>query len=209
MGWLISRFRPPEPRLLNKFFRVLGKSLYIANAFESKCKFVLNITRLGKCYDETGDGHAAFELARSLKDKMLDGTIKELRTILPVRLDDDADIARLEQQIDALFKAKDARNFIAHEGGNIGYIYDARASHIREQLDALRAQVRLLAAGDNVISTWVFEIEEKDEVYIPSIRRFYPAVLERWVFDGPASFDADPILRQEYEARRKTAVGDA
>lgn len=191
MGWILGCHSPREPALLEHFFSVLGKALYVANAYESKCRHVLQIARLVQLYNETGDGYAAFELAKVMKDKMLAGTLSEIQTCLTVT----------SSEVALLDKAKDARNFIAHEGGRIGFMPDARSRCICDQLDALRVQVKALAAGDNVVSRWEYEIQEKEPAPI-GMCEFYPAAVEEWVFGGPASFDTGRMVYERREATR-------
>lgn len=80
-----------------------------------------------------------------------------------------------------LEKARDARNFIAHEGAAFGYVFAAKEQQIRQHLTKLRTAVSDLAKGDNVVSQWVFEIEEKDPVPA-SMAASYPVLVDTWVF---------------------------
>ena len=171
MGWSLSYHPPKEAALLDEFFLAVGKALYLANAFESKCRFVLRTAKLVQHFEETDDASATMEFAKILKDKMLGQTISELKGFPEIRPDD---IAVVE-------KAKDARNFIAHEGASFGYVDSASAKHIKEQLEHLRREVAVLTAGDNVVSRWVYEIEEKEPA--PRlIQEAYPKWVEQWVF---------------------------
>ena len=38
MGWSLSYLGLKEPKLLDEFFLAVGKALYLASAFERKCK---------------------------------------------------------------------------------------------------------------------------------------------------------------------------
>ena len=82
MGWSISYNLPvKEPKLLDEFFLAVGKALYLASNFESKCQFVLRIAKLANHYEQNEDTSATIELARVLKDKLLGSTINELRAL--------------------------------------------------------------------------------------------------------------------------------
>lgn len=173
MGWSLSYQRPKEPELLDEFFLAVGKALYLANAFESKCRYVLRIAKLVHHFEQTSDASATWELAQALKDKLLGPTVGELKGFPEIKPTD----------IELLEKAKDSRNFIAHEGANIGYVHSASAKQIHEQLARLRKEVETLVSGDNVVSRWVYEIEEKEPAPV-EIQKVYPKWVEQWVFGG-------------------------
>lgn len=173
MSWLIGWMPPKEPELLDHFFAVLGRALYTANAFEAKCTHILRLLRLVNLIEQGKDLNAALHLANTLKDKMLAGTISEIKTSVKIEA---ADIELLEM-------AKDARNFIAHEGGQIGYIFSADERAINEQLELLRLHVRTLAHGDNVASKWEYGMCEKEPPPYGT-SELYPDALEDWIFGG-------------------------
>lgn len=175
MGWSLNYQRPKEPELLEEFFLAVGKALYLASAFEAKCRFVLRTAKLAHHFNQTDDASATLALAKAMKDKLLGPTIAELKGFPDVSSND---IVVLEQ-------AKNARNFIAHESADIGHLSSASAKQIHEQLARLRCELRALVAGDNLVSRWVYEIEEKEPA--PSgIQAAYPKWVEQWVF---RSFD--------------------
>src|SRR2546421_397443 len=82
-----------------------------------------------------------------------------------------------EAQLEALVKAKDARNLIAHEGVDIGPLYSVRPRGILQFLQKLRSAVADVAAGDNIVSTWIYYIEEPREP-VPHIRSTYPDLID-------------------------------
>lgn len=172
MGWSLDYLAMREPELLEHFFSAAGKALYLATAFEAKCRFVLRIAKLAHHYEETGDPSATMVLAEVLKDRMLCATIEELKGFSEIKATD----------INLLEKAKDARNYIAHECANFGPLSGIPARSIHEQLGRLREQIVVLAAGDNVVSRWVYEIQEK-EAAPRKIQSTYVQRIEGWVFD--------------------------
>lgn len=102
---------------------------------------------------------------------MLGRTIGELKDF-PIM--DEGDVAILK-------RAKDARNFIAHEGARLGPLFSVSAERLRTQAVQLRLKLRALAAGDNLVSSWLYEIEER--MPAPSrIRDAYASWIESWVF---------------------------
>src|SRR5699024_8633851 len=82
-----------------------------------------------------------------------------------------------------LHSAKDARNFIAHEGACFE-IHQPVGSKLGEHLDKLHAEVRSLAAGDNLVSLWAFQIENPRESKPSILMAGYDDALVRWVL-GP------------------------
>lgn len=76
---------------------------------------------------------------------------------------------------DLLHNARRARNLIAHEGMPAAPIWDLSRKSIIEHAERLRAAVADLTAGDNVVSTWCYEIEEK----MPAPRDF-KAATQTW-----------------------------
>jgi glycerophosphoryl diester phosphodiesterase len=176
MGWSLGYSVPEQPQLIDEFLLAVGKCLYLASAFEEKCKCVLRVAKIAATYEEHGDASAAMVLAKAMKDKYLAPTITDMRAFFQAE-----DIAVLE-------RAKDARNFIAHESANIGPLHDASAQHIHERLARLRTELEALAAGDNLVSAWVYEIEEKGPAP-RGIKAAYPNWLKNWVFGGIDRFD--------------------
>ena len=170
MGWSLSRFEPRDLELIRFALLAAGKALFLTNAFESKCRFVLRIANLEAHIKTNPDASLADAIASLAKDKLLGQTINDLKKFPPVS----------ESQLVALERARDGRNFIAHEGAAFGSL-QASSRSIREHLTRLRAAVNDLVPGDDVVSRWVYEIEEKE---VPSrhVMANYPEMVERWVF---------------------------
>ncbi|MBF0551325.1 MAG: hypothetical protein HQK60_12405 [Deltaproteobacteria bacterium] len=175
MGWSLGYLPPKEPELLDAFFLALGKALYLANAFESKCQFVLRIAKQVYHYKAYDDSSATMAFMQSLKDNMLGQTINELKLFPEFT---PADIALLKE-------AKEARNFIAHESADLGYLSSISAKQLWEHIDRLREEVDKLVAGDNLVSRWVYEIEDK-EAAPREIQKNYAQWVQQWIF---GSFD--------------------
>jgi len=149
----------------------LGKSLYLASTFEKKCQYVLRLFDFGDMLHESDDVRTVFARAAARKDRLLGPTLERMSQH---PLADSADIA-------ILVMAKDARNYIAHEAGEIGLM---QAAEVAESLAMLRRQVIKLAQGDNFISVWMFEIQEKK--HAPKwMTQTYEARVLNWVFGDP------------------------
>lgn len=129
----------------------------------------MNVTEYVK---NGGDISNAGALTAVLKAKLLGPTIRDMSEFPDF---DAGDVALLE-------RAKNARNFIAHESANLGWpLSDVSARHIHDNLVRLRREVEALTAGDNFISRWVFEIEHK-ETAPWGIQQAYPQWIQQWIF---------------------------
>ena len=173
MAWSLDYRSPMESALLDDFFTISGKALYLATAFEDKCKYLLFYFKLADHYKETGDVHASLDLANGLRGLLLGQTIKKIHTLDGI---DDEDIKKIE-------RAKEARNFIVHESTLIGTLILSKDTikAIEEKNDRLRDELEYLTIGDNLVSQWLYEIQEKE----PAPRELcllYSNLVHRWVF---------------------------
>lgn len=98
--------------------------------------------------------------------------------------------------MNVLDRARSARNFIAHEGADVGSVW-ARPDVILRHVVKLRAAVADLVAGDNVVSEWVYGLEEPHQSVPRDLIEAYPAMIDDWVFshfggllDEPETLDA-------------------
>jgi hypothetical protein len=95
-----------------------------------------------------------------------------------------------EDDREALTRAIEARNFIAHEGANVGSLYGVTDQQIVHFLVRLRTAVADLATGDNVISTWLHYADEPREP-VPYIAVNYPDLIDLWIFGDLTSNESD------------------
>jgi hypothetical protein len=174
MPWSLDYQPPKAPEALDAFLATSGRALYIATCYEQKCRNLLGFVRFVKAIDGAdGDLDASIALVRGLKKLMLHGTIQELKKFPEL---EDADFTVLE-------RGKDARNFVCHELCDVGPISLSSERILGSALTALRVHLIKLAEADNLVSGWLYEIQEKEAV--PNgIRAAYPAWLESWVFTG-------------------------
>lgn len=173
MGWSLSYLKPREPRLLDALFLSAGRALHLANAFESKCQYVLRMANLA----EAAQADPVLGLQEMINglppDKMLGGTLRDLaNTSLGSRTSD----------FDALDGARKARNFIAHEGASVGSISAVSQGDILGHAARLRAAVADLALGDNVVSQWCFHLDEPKDSLPRMLIDAYPTMVDGWVF---------------------------
>lgn len=174
MGWSLNHQKMYNSELKDFFIQSLGRALYIATMFEEKCKFVLSIAKLEGYVKEGNSLSDSDDIAKLLKENMLGRTISEMAVASPVSQED----------IDKLTLAKDARNFIAHEAALLGRpLATIRSRTVLRQLQQLGDKLDDLIAGDNLVSGWVYEIEEKGfpPKYLISE---YPPRAREWVFSG-------------------------
>jgi hypothetical protein len=185
MGWSLSRFAPSHPELLDALFLAVGRALHLANAYENKCQYVLRIGNMVTARQADPVLTLDELIAATPADKMLGGTLHSLANHpMGVTMD-----------MDTLHKAREARNFIAHEGASIGYIWSARLESILQHAAKLRAAVADLAAGDNLISQWCHGLEEPHASQPTDWIAAYPDLVDRWVFADLLALLPEP--RQE------------
>lgn len=153
-------------------FEAAGRALAVAQHFESGCKDLLRWMHVAKAAE---DGRAkTLQEFRSCADElvglMLGSTIK--------RFGLDQDITK--EELETLVKAKDARNYVAHECV-AECSYHSRFSRSPPDLEArFESEVRALVAGDNLVSSWSFMFHERQN---PSrgLILLYPEQLTQWV----------------------------
>lgn len=176
MSWTIHLQPIQNPRA-DDVLLTLGRATYVAGRFERKCKFVLRIVKLVDTMhpDKAADPVMGLEeaIARLPKDQLLGRTLEQLTSQMPAKQSEDG----------LLRGAREARNFIAHEGANFG-VHSPVGTWLVEHLDKLHDEVRNLAAGDNLISLWAFGIEEPRQPKPVVLIAGYEDALVRWVL-GP------------------------
>jgi hypothetical protein len=175
MPWSLGWQPPPDPGVIDAVLLAAGKALYLCNRFESKCQDVLRtshivekiqvdpVITLEELFSSLPKAHKT--LGETLHDMVQRGNLK-------VSSDD----AR------AFTKAREARNYIAHKGADIGSLYHLNAEGVLDCLTRLRAAVADLATGDNIVSAWIFEIEEKEAMRPHMMTANYLEVVDLWVF---------------------------
>ncbi|MFE1731240.1 hypothetical protein ACFW6X_13890 [Streptomyces bacillaris] len=172
MSWSLSLLPPQETGLLDALFLSAGRALHLANAYEDKCQYVLRVGNLITVHQ--ADSALTLEeiVAAVPADKLLGGTLNSLAAHAMGRTMD----------MSTLHKAREARNFIAHEGASIGCMWSANSDRILRHADKLRAAVRDLAHGDNIISQWCHGLDEPHELPPTDWIKRYPETVDAWVF---------------------------
>jgi hypothetical protein len=93
-----------------------------------------------------------------------------------------------EKDLEILKAAKDSRNFIAHDAAKSLFYAEYREKSMSDCLPELRRNVRAVAAGDNLVASWNYEINEKE----PAPKHFratYVDAITNWVFSEFAPED--------------------
>lgn len=173
MGWSLSHIRRETPDAVRAALCAAGRALYLATAFESKCIYVLRLGLLAQAI--VADPEQSFDaILDSVPYEQRLHRVLEMLVKLPIVRDEEASI---------LWRAKEARNFIVHECAAFGPIFDVSDQVVRNRMRVLRGEVAYLAAGDNIVSTMHYEIDEKEPAP-REIVEFYPQLVDDWVFNS-------------------------
>lgn len=172
MTWSLGYLPTREPELVDALHLSAGRSLHIANAFESKCRSILRLTNLADAFDTDPVADLRQAIASLPDDKLLGPTLQELNGLMSSSAD----------TIDVLHRAKEGRNFIAHEGGAADFAATMSRDDILKHASRLRTAVADLAQGDNIVSTWCYVIEEPREPVPQHLIDAYPKMIDDWVF---------------------------
>ncbi|MEZ5786665.1 MAG: hypothetical protein R3D62_09440 [Xanthobacteraceae bacterium] len=92
MGWCLSYLPLKEQELLDEFFLIVGKALYLATSYEAKCKYLLNLMRLTDYVAQGGKLTATAAVADLVKAKLLGPTIVEMKAFPDFKPTDTASI---------------------------------------------------------------------------------------------------------------------
>lgn len=146
--WLI-------PREIDNFRLLLlesvGRAMCVAQNFEHNCKYVLMIVEMGRHAQDTSYtkssemwSHSERLYKRALARSIMDAS--EKFQISP-------------KELAILSRAKDSRNYLAH---NAALHFAVLPSlEMTALLKEYCEHVQELAAGDNLVATWSFSIQEK------------------------------------------------
>lgn len=139
--------------------------MFAAQEFEDGCRALLRFLNLVEIYESATDDSLDSLIARVPKDKLLGGTIDDLKRH---QVFDDEDTAEI------LKAAKDARNFIAHESARFNPA--GRHRGVVERIEhELRPKLRDLAIGDHIVSEVLLAIEDRESTFgISCIKERYP-----------------------------------
>lgn len=171
MGWTLH-LQPIRNPWADAAMLTGGRALYIAQAFEEKCRSLLRFGYLSEGLES--DPIASLEdlIAAVPEDRLLGPTLQNLASLLP----------EAAEYRENLSSAREARNFIAHDSMRFG-IHTSDGQDLAQRMAELRQMVRLLADGDNLVSTWTFQLHERGQSVPASLKAAYPSMIDRWVFE--------------------------
>ncbi|MGY2079716.1 hypothetical protein [Modestobacter sp. SYSU DS0657] len=176
MSWTLH-LQPIRNPWADAALLVGGRALYVAQAFEDKCRSLL---RFGHLVDALQADPVAKleELIGSVpRDRLLKPTLVELARLFPEVGEHEA----------VLTRAREARNYIAHEGLRFS-IHDERAAGLKARLPELHQHVEHLATGDNLVSALSFRLHEPDQLFPDWLVETYESMIESWVFEPLQDF---------------------
>ncbi len=155
------------------YINAVGRALLVAQHFEESCKDFMKRWIISG-YLEVGVAKSVSDI-RSISEKltglMLGSSIK--------RLSSDRDIT--DAEITVLIRAKDARNYIAHEAVTAtAFISRFSRRHRPDNLSLFKDAVSALVEGDNLISSWGYMFHEQ-EGYPAEYLVEYPNRLTKWI----------------------------
>jgi hypothetical protein len=175
MPWTLD-YRSPEDRdLLDEFCLSVGRALCLASNFESKCRHIYWLMSLVDGVQAGNDFDGASALVETLK---IDS--KPLQRVIDVLGNRGTTLA---DDADTLMNAKNSRNFIAHKAAEIGPVSSASGRHLVKMASALYPHVVNVAAGDNLVSSWLYEISEREPAP-RGIRETYRSKVVEWIYSG-------------------------
>jgi hypothetical protein len=189
MGFSVSYSKPDNLRSVERFMLSLGKALHLVATFESKCNYVLRIGKGVHFMRDTPSrrGAAVLEYMAGLEDDMLGRTIRELAAL------DDVS----PESVRTLNESREARNELVHELGALGSVYLLSNELLDKQRARLLEVLDRFIPGDELISRWIFCIENPREP-LPWTSVLYPDEIRHWVFGQP---DVVAKLRDLYAER--------
>lgn len=171
MSWTIDYSDPRHPELLDAFLLALGKALCLANNFEAKCAHYLQVIAVTDALREGKSHEEACKLGRKAYDQNLATALRGIHA--------SGDIS--DSDFELLQRARESRNYIAHQGTDIGELHGASDQRILRNLASLYPHVVNVAKGENLASRWAFEVCERE----PAPRAFVEGYVEMattWVF---------------------------
>lgn len=172
MPWSLTRFDPENPEILSRYFQAIGKLLAIANNFEKKAAHVLGAVLQVEAFEENVSFVESGKAYSKAFDLNLANAINQLN----------GKKGFSESDIEALHSGRESRNYLAHEGPEIFDPTNTPYSYVYERVLVLEPHVRAVAAADKLVSSWSYEIQEKEHAPI-FFKTTYVERVMNWVFE--------------------------
>lgn len=173
MSWTLH-LRPILNPWTDKALVTCGRALYVAQAFESKCLELVRFGEIAGIVDSDPIIKLDDLIAQTPADQLLARTIARLGQLVP---------GIQPEETAALAAAREARNYIAHECALFA-IHTTNVQSLQARMVRLRDEIASLAAGDNVVSTWLHQVTERAEATPLPLVVDYPRMIDDWVL-GP------------------------
>ncbi len=201
MAWMLD-LRPVSHERATDLLLMLGKITRLGWDFEHKVKYIGHMSQL-------------VTTVQGNPDMGLEEIINSLPTnkYIPLAQRINAFGKSIGDDMKVLHTAREARNLLIHEGGEFPLRgrMPADSSQISEWMEKMRLHVRQLAAGENLVGSWVYSIDERQ----PPPRALvdgYEKSVEEWVFSSvwdlldhgggeiPPCYSADGHVYQDYSS---------
>jgi hypothetical protein len=135
------------------YLTAIGRALVLAQEFEDFCKHVLIVVEVVR--DIKSGKQVDFDYWAKHPEKFVEDSLGKA-----VRKFGHGNVYQFDlAKVDVLIKAKDARNFIAHEAVRFNVW---RENSFRKYLPEFKSKVRDLANGYNLVAGWAYSIEGKE-----------------------------------------------
>lgn len=134
------------------YLAAVGRGVFLAQNFEQNCKYVLLVWDLGEAFKSGRKVDDLPAYSSVLLKRFLGQVVKRFGTKYGIRAD----------QHQVLEKARDARNYLAHEVALPCLYPSGDPDLIMSELPGFKQNIEALAEGDNLVSCWSYMIQEKD-----------------------------------------------
>lgn len=196
MPWSVSA--EPSPEWADPVLLTVGRATYIAQNFENNCKDLRKGLRFGKQLMGLVDVEPdrVREALDEIVDELADRRFTVLGNAVKQLVEDHPDVFSTDAK-SILLAAKEARNWIAHEGAR----FNIRRPDPSDAVDCLREllpNVRALAVADELVARVKWETEESNDPEAdgpPLEVGNYELLVERWVFKPVAGLPGAPKTR--------------
>ncbi len=163
----------------NTYIEAVGRSLCIAQNFESNCRSLAILLDVKTSFATKLDGSDFNALLEKLSRRMLGGAIRKLAVHIPLPL-------TIEKLLE---NAATARNYIAHDSMKIFLDPNAIEERLTGYLVVLRDNVSTITKADEMVAAWYFGISEEQ----PVTRAGYADDIEKWVFGNFSREDFENV----------------
>lgn len=173
MSWTVTPYAEPSiPRLLSRYFEALGKALTLAQSFEGKCNHYLRVIKVTDAIKNEAAHEEIREIATDYRSRTIGRTLGD-------GIKDAPEVC--ESDVKILSDAKDSRNAIAHGDQHISEVHSVWPGKVYDCVLWMVPHVRKLARGDDLVSSWTYQVTE-NEPAPRGIQRKYEETVLTWVF---------------------------